>query len=53
MQSMWEQQRNNNLTAKNAHMAVVACERYQAAENGINLTALYCLLMKAAIRHYS
>lgn len=31
---MWEQQRNNNLTAKNAHMAVVACERYQAAENG-------------------
>ncbi|MEX4380042.1 replication endonuclease [Haemophilus influenzae] len=34
MQSMWEQQRNNNLTAKNAHMAVVACERYQAAENG-------------------
>lgn len=31
---MWEQQRNNSLTAKNAHMAVVACERHQAAENG-------------------
>ncbi|HHF3481080.1 TPA: replication endonuclease [Haemophilus influenzae] len=31
---MWEQQRNNTVSAKNAHMAVVACERYQAAENG-------------------
>lgn len=34
MQSMWEQQRDNIVIAKNAHMAVVACERYQAAENG-------------------
>ena len=31
---MWEQQRDNTVTAKNAHMAVVACERHQAAENG-------------------
>ena len=34
MQSMWEQQRDNTVSAKKAHMAVVACERYQAAENG-------------------
>ena len=31
---MWEQQRDNTVTAKNAHMAAVACERHQAAENG-------------------
>lgn len=31
---MWEQQRDNTVSAKKAHMAVVACERYQAAENG-------------------
>ena len=34
MQSMWEQQRDNTVSAKKAHMAVVACERYQATENG-------------------
>lgn len=34
MQSMWEQQRDNTVIAKNAHMAAVAYERYQAAENG-------------------
>lgn len=34
MQSMWEQQRDNTVSAQKAHMAVVACERYQAAENG-------------------
>lgn len=34
MQSMWEHQRDNTVSAKKAHMAVVACERYQAAENG-------------------
>ena len=50
---MWEQQRNNNLTAKNAHMAVVACERYQAAENGHKLDRTLLPLMKAAIRHCS
>ena len=31
---MWEQQRDNTVTTKNAHMAAVACERHQAAENG-------------------
>ena len=31
---MWEQQRDNTVSAQKAHMAVVACERYQAAENG-------------------
>lgn len=31
---MWEQQRDNTISAKKAHMAAVACERYQAAENG-------------------
>ena len=31
---MWEQQRDNTVSAKKAHMAVVACERHQAAENG-------------------
>lgn len=31
---MWEQQRDNTVSAKKAHMAAVACERYQAAENG-------------------
>ena len=31
---MWEQQRDNTVSAKKAHMAAVAYERYQAAENG-------------------
>ena len=31
---MWEQQRDNTIIAKHAHMAMVACERHQAAENG-------------------
>lgn len=30
----WEQQRDSTITAKYTHMAVVACERHQAAENG-------------------
>ncbi|WP_018355814.1 replication endonuclease [Rodentibacter pneumotropicus] len=33
MQQTWEQQRDNNITAKQAHMAVVARERHQATEN--------------------
>ncbi|NBH76363.1 replication endonuclease [Rodentibacter pneumotropicus] len=37
MQQTWEQQRDTNITAKQAHMAVVARERNQAAKNGENL----------------
>ena len=33
MQTTWQQQRDTNITAKQAHMAVVALERHQAAEN--------------------